>query len=173
MIVTLLYEALPALSTLLQPLDELNQAKSKWHCTRKREADFQRSKELILQAPVLCHYDASKPLKLPCDVSLYGLGAVSCRTRQQTDKRLPLRLPHWRWLMLKGSAPRSRGKHWLIFWSRSFISMYGEELHPKDRPQTTGNHFLPQDGNSRNGHGSMGHNFIRAYMTPYTVRSRN
>ena len=37
---------LPALSTLLQPLDELKQAKSKWHWSRKCEAAFQRSRNL-------------------------------------------------------------------------------------------------------------------------------
>ena len=34
------------------------------------------SKDLICKAGILCHYDPSKPLKLACDASSYGLGAV-------------------------------------------------------------------------------------------------
>ena len=34
------------------------------------------SKYLICKAGILCHYDPSKPLKLACDASSYGLVAV-------------------------------------------------------------------------------------------------
>ena len=46
-----------------------------------------KSKEMILKAPVLCHFDASKPVKLTCDASAYGLGAVlSHQTAEEVEK---------------------------------------------------------------------------------------
>ena len=37
---------------------------------------FQRVKDQLATAPVLCHYDPSLPLRLAGDASAYGVGAV-------------------------------------------------------------------------------------------------
>ena len=42
-------------------------------------------KQMILGAQVLCHYDANKPLKLACDVSAYGVGAVLSHLLENGD----------------------------------------------------------------------------------------
>ena len=39
------------------------------------QKSFQESKKLICRAPVLVHYDVTKPIKVYCDASPYGLGA--------------------------------------------------------------------------------------------------
>ena len=36
---------------------------------------FKKAKKLICRAPVLVHYDVTKPIKVCCDASPYGLGA--------------------------------------------------------------------------------------------------
>lgn len=47
---------LPAISTILQPVDELRQLKTNWVWrTDTCQAAFQQSKTMILKAPVLCH----------------------------------------------------------------------------------------------------------------------
>ena len=78
---------LPNAATVLQTLDELKKEKTKWLWNHKCEVAFQRSKEMILKAPVLCHFDAIEPVKLACDASAYGLGAVlSHQTAEGVEK---------------------------------------------------------------------------------------
>ena len=42
---------------------------------------------MILGAQVLCHYDTKKPIKLACDVSSYGLGAVLSHMHDNGEER--------------------------------------------------------------------------------------
>ena len=37
---------------------------------------FQKTKKLLCSAPVLAHYNPSWPLRLACDASPFGVGAV-------------------------------------------------------------------------------------------------
>ena len=67
---------LPDLSSLLAPLHALTHSDVEWSWTSECEQVFKRSKTLICGADILCHYDSSKPMKLACDASSYGLGAV-------------------------------------------------------------------------------------------------
>ena len=64
------------LSTLLAPLNALTLSFVEWSWDATRERAFKNSKDIICQADILCHSDLSKPLKLACDASSYGLGAV-------------------------------------------------------------------------------------------------
>ena len=66
----------PDLSTLLAPLNALTHSCAEWSWDATCERAFKNSKDLICQAGILCHNDPSKPLKLACDASFYGLGAV-------------------------------------------------------------------------------------------------
>ena len=50
---------LPDISTILQPLDELRHKKGMWLWNDKCDKAFQESKQMILGARVLCHYNMS------------------------------------------------------------------------------------------------------------------
>ena len=67
---------IPNLATLLQPLNSLLQADTKWVWSQKCATAFQEAKEKIASAQVLTHYDPARPIKLAVDASPYGVGAV-------------------------------------------------------------------------------------------------
>ena len=63
---------LPNLSTVVHPLPWNNQ----WKWTEQCETAFYNVKEMIISEQVLTHYDPSLPLRLACDASPMGIGAV-------------------------------------------------------------------------------------------------
>ena len=67
---------LPNLATVLRPLYMLLEKDRKWTWTPECGKAFNRVKELMQSDNVLVHYDPSLPLRLSCDASPYGLGAV-------------------------------------------------------------------------------------------------
>ena len=79
---------IPNLSTLLQPLNALLQAGTKWSWSTKCEEAFRQPKEQIASANVLTHYDPTLPIKLAADASAYGVGAViSHKMLDGTEKK--------------------------------------------------------------------------------------
>ena len=78
---------LPNLSTVLHPLNDLLRegASSSWQpgC---QEA-FESAKELLQSAKVLAHFDVNLPIKLACDASSYGIGALLSHVMPGGDKR--------------------------------------------------------------------------------------
>ena len=64
------------MSTLLQPLNALLQAGTKWSWSTKCEEVFHEPYEQIASAEVLTHYDSTLPIKLAAGASVYGVGAV-------------------------------------------------------------------------------------------------
>ena len=66
----------PNLSTLLHPLNNLLQKKTKWNWCAKCEEAFKLTKEQLISSKVLAHYDPKLPLRLAGDASPYGVGAV-------------------------------------------------------------------------------------------------
>ena len=67
---------LPNLSSELSPLHDLLKDKTPWLWTDKCQAAFLRTKQLLTSARVLTHYDVNLPIRLECDASSVGLGAV-------------------------------------------------------------------------------------------------
>ena len=67
---------IPNLATLLQPLNSLLQADTKWVWSQRCAKAFQEAKEKIASAQVLTHYAPDRPIKLAVDASPYGVGAV-------------------------------------------------------------------------------------------------
>ena len=68
-------QLLPNLSNALQALFELLQKGKQWRWTRKHRVSFNAAKNKLLPSGFLTHYDLSRPIKLKCDVSPYGIGA--------------------------------------------------------------------------------------------------
>lgn len=78
---------LPNLSTLLQPLNKLLEKGSSWKWTPECEKAFVQAKKLITSDEVLAHYDPQRPIKLECDASPYGLGAVLTQVMEDNTER--------------------------------------------------------------------------------------
>ena len=67
---------LPNLSTLLHPLNNLLREGVLWSWQPECQQAFESAKELLQSAKVLAHYVVNLPIKLACDASSYGIGAV-------------------------------------------------------------------------------------------------
>ena len=67
---------LPNLSTVVHPLTQRLEKNHQWKWTEQCEIAFQKKKEMIMSEQVSTHYDPSLPLKLACDASPVGIGAV-------------------------------------------------------------------------------------------------
>ena len=73
----LMYNAkfLPNMSHTLHPLHQLLCKNAPWVWRNKQQKAFEAAKGLLSQDTALAHYDVSRPLKLYCDASAYGIGA--------------------------------------------------------------------------------------------------
>lgn len=67
---------LPNAATVLHPLHQLLEQDREWEWTEHCEKAFNEAKRLITSDLVLTHYDPSLPVKLACDASPTGIGAV-------------------------------------------------------------------------------------------------
>ena len=67
---------LPGLATMLAPLHKLLQKGMQWEWTHDCQKVFEGCKEGLASDSLLVHYDLNRELKLACDASSYGLGAV-------------------------------------------------------------------------------------------------
>ncbi len=64
------------LATVLHPLNTLLQAGKKWMWSKQYTQVFQEAKKLVMSDTVLTHFDPHKPLRVACDATPYGIGAV-------------------------------------------------------------------------------------------------
>ncbi|XP_052327850.1 uncharacterized protein K02A2.6-like [Oncorhynchus keta] len=64
------------LSTLLHPLHQLLQADTKWNWSPQCEEAFKTCKQHLLKSKWLAQYNTEMKLRLACDASPYGVGAV-------------------------------------------------------------------------------------------------
>ena len=64
------------LSSQLYPLYQLLKANVKWKWNAQCDKAFKEAKQRLMEAPVLAHYDPSRPIKLAADTSVYGIGAI-------------------------------------------------------------------------------------------------
>ena len=67
---------LPSVSTILAPLHELLHKNNDWFWSKVCDDAFVDLKKLITSSRVVTHYDPNLPVKLACDASPYGVGAV-------------------------------------------------------------------------------------------------
>ena len=64
------------LAEITHPLNTLLRKNTRWKWSQECEQSFQKLKQRLGSTEVLVHYDAKLPLKLECDASSYGVGAV-------------------------------------------------------------------------------------------------
>ncbi len=82
------------LSTLLHPLHQLLQADTKWNWSPSCEEAFNACKQRLLNSKCLAHYDPGKPLRLACDASPFGVGAVISHILPSGEER-PIAFASW------------------------------------------------------------------------------
>ena len=80
---------LPNLADSLAPLYKLLQKNQRWQWTNEQDKAYTEAKHLLTTSQVLTHYDSSKPLRLACDASPYGVGAVLSHV-VDADKEQPI-----------------------------------------------------------------------------------
>ncbi|XP_033740319.1 uncharacterized protein K02A2.6-like [Pecten maximus] len=78
---------LPNLSTVLHPLHRLLDKGKTWEWNHKCKEAFDKVKRLVTSQEVLTHYDPKKPLRLACDTSPVGLGAVLSHETENGGER--------------------------------------------------------------------------------------
>lgn len=78
---------LPNIATVLHPLNSLLQVKTEWRWTKSCEQAFMAAKQLITSEKVLTHYNPKLPLRLACDASPYGIGAVLSHKMKDGSER--------------------------------------------------------------------------------------
>lgn len=67
---------LPMLSSVLEPLYEVERNSAAFEWSRNCESAFCEGKQMLLKSGTLVHYDLSKPRIVSSDASPYGVGAV-------------------------------------------------------------------------------------------------
>ena len=67
---------IPQAAARMAPLYKLLEKDHTWGWTEECDSAFQSCKEMLTSDAVLVHYDSTKPIRLACDASSYGLGAV-------------------------------------------------------------------------------------------------
>ena len=75
-LLTYYHRFLPNLSTEAAPLYLLLKEGQAWEWKAPQELAFQKTKRLLMDAPVLAHYNVKAPLVVSADASPYGVGAV-------------------------------------------------------------------------------------------------
>ena len=70
------HKFLPNLATVIHPLNNLLRTGVEWKWTAECQNAFKECKKLITSEEVLAHFDPKLPLRLACDASPYGIGAV-------------------------------------------------------------------------------------------------
>ena len=65
-----------SLSTITHPLNQLLCQQTQWKWSQECDKAFQQLKEQLPSDQVLVHYDSALPIRLACNASQYGVGAV-------------------------------------------------------------------------------------------------
>ena len=74
-------------STITHPLNQLLKNGTRWVWSKACNKAFLLLKEKLASAEVLAHYDVNLPMKLDCDASAYGIGAVLSHTYSDGSER--------------------------------------------------------------------------------------
>ena len=69
-------KCIPNMAEIGKPLYRLLEKGTEWKWTKSKQLSFKHLKQVLLTALVLTMFDQNQPLKIDCDASEYGLGAV-------------------------------------------------------------------------------------------------
>jgi hypothetical protein len=78
---------IPKLSTITAPLNRLRQKGIPWRWAEKEKAAYAALKKQLSSAKVLVHYDPALSLKLDCDASAVGIGAVLSHVMRNGEEK--------------------------------------------------------------------------------------
>ena len=78
---------IPDLATLIHPLNELLQSHRPFKWKSECDTAFNAAKAELLAETVLTYYDVTKPLRLACDASQYGIGTVLSYIMENGEER--------------------------------------------------------------------------------------
>ncbi|XP_053728751.1 uncharacterized protein K02A2.6-like [Synchiropus splendidus] len=81
------HKFLPNLATTLHPLNVLLQVGTKWEWSEECNRAFKETKRLITSDELLTHYDPTRPIRLACDASPYGIGCVLSHLMKDGSER--------------------------------------------------------------------------------------
>ena len=76
-----------SLASILGPLHELLRKDVTWRWSEACQKAFDACKAQLSSSKILVHYDTAKPLKLDCDASSYGVGAVLSHVMEDGSER--------------------------------------------------------------------------------------
>ena len=78
---------IPDMATLAHPLNGLLSENIPWQWTKQCQEAFAKLKRILQSAPLLAHYDPTKPVRLAVDASSFGLGAVLSHLSQDGEEK--------------------------------------------------------------------------------------
>ena len=78
---------LNGVATVATPLYALLKKDVPWVWGEAQAAAFQKTKDMLCNAPCLAHYEVTKPCTVSADASPYGVGAVLSQTDEQGVER--------------------------------------------------------------------------------------
>ena len=78
---------LPDLATTLAPLHELLKKGVQWTWTKECQQAYEACKQGLTSDALLVHYDGNRELRLACDASSYGIGAVISHVMDNGQER--------------------------------------------------------------------------------------
>ena len=78
---------LPGLATTLAPLHQLLKKDVQWRWTSVEQTAYESCKASLSSDALLVHYDAKRELRLACDASSYGVGAVISHVMDDGQER--------------------------------------------------------------------------------------
>jgi hypothetical protein len=75
------------LSSVVNPLNVLLRKETKWNWSKQCQLAFEKCKQLISADSCLTPYDVTKPIRLACDASAYGVGAMMTHVMDDGSER--------------------------------------------------------------------------------------
>ena len=78
---------LPNLSSVIKPLHRLLKKGLVWLWGSEQENAFKDTKKMLCSAPLLTHFDPTKPIVIHVDASPYGVGAVMAHKMENGDEK--------------------------------------------------------------------------------------
>jgi hypothetical protein len=128
---------------MLAPLHELLKKNVQWEWTTRCQQAYEACKQGLTSEALLVHYDVKRELRLACDASSYGLGAVISHVMDDGKKRPIAYASRTLSPSEKNYAQIEREALSIVYGVKNFHQfLYGRKF-----TLTTSNHFRPKVSN--------------------------